>query len=51
MSKGYSTKADRRKKNMTTRNKRLARQMKSVHGLMFHFQEQLPEKDIVNRRR
>jgi len=48
MAKGYPTKPDRRKMNRKTRNKRLARDMKSIDGLMRYFQKQLPEKDVVN---
>jgi hypothetical protein len=51
MAKGYPTKADRRKMNLVSRNKRLARTMKSIDGLMYHFQKQLPEKMVANRRR
>ena len=50
MAKGYPTKIDRRKMNLTTRNKRLARKMKSMDGLMYYFQQQLPEKMVVNGR-
>jgi len=50
MVKGYPTKVDRRKMNLDTRNKRLARKMKSIDGLMYYFQKQLPEKMVANGR-
>jgi len=50
MKKGYPTKSDRRKMNLKTRNQRLQRKMKSIVGLMRHFQEQLPEKLGANGR-
>lgn len=50
MAKGYPTKNDRRKINMNSRNKRLKRKMKSILGLMWYFQEQLPEKLAANGR-
>ena len=43
MSKDYPTKTDRRKQNLVTRNRRLTRDMKTITGMMYHFQTQMPE--------
>jgi len=40
----YPTKNERRKQNLTMRNRRLARDMKQMSGMMYHFQTQLPKK-------
>jgi len=45
----YPTKNERRKQNLVTRNRRLARGMKSITGIMYHFQTQMPKKR-ANRR-
>ena len=49
MAKGYPTKANRKKMNLVSRNKRLIREMKSVYGLTRYFQTMLPEK-VANMR-
>ena len=49
MRKGYPTKADKRKANLRTRNRRLAIDMKSLEGLMKFFQEEEPKR--MNERR
>ena len=49
MSKKRYPKVERRKKNLVNRNRRLAREMKTITGLMEYFQTQLPKK-VVNRR-
>jgi hypothetical protein len=51
MAKGYPTKADRRKMNLVSRNRRLARKMKSCDGLTRYFQTQMPDKIVANWRR
>ena len=43
MGKDYPTKMERRKQNLVTRNRRLARDMKTISGVMYHFQTQLPK--------
>lgn len=50
MGKDYPTKIERRKKNLTMRNRRLARDMKATVGIMRHFQTRLPKK-VANGRR
>lgn len=46
--KWYPTINEKRKKNLVRRNRKLQRKMKSIDGLMEHFQEQLPKR--VNER-
>ena len=47
--KNYPTKYERRKMNLTTRNRRLARDMKTITGMMRHFQTQMPKKRANGR--
>lgn len=41
---------DKRKKNLVRQNRKIAREMKEISGLMKHFQEEIPKKTINERR-
>jgi len=47
--KWYPTKNERKKANLVTRNRRLAHEMKTLSGIIQHFQTQLPKK-VANGR-
>jgi preprotein translocase subunit Sec61beta len=49
MKKWYPTMPERKKRNLRTRNRRLAIELKSLDGLMKFFQEEEPKK-LANER-